>query len=216
MSKEDSNLLACLEKLELEAGSSCKKIKSTIDLPNPFMKRKRSKSLSSVNLFGSSCNCEKKTSLKVKRTVSFKRTAANKKLLREPILKLLDDCARCNSLKNDVGKKDISKYKLFGQCCLYEEQDFRSIVNACEQLSLANANDGVQDYSYPSFKCARTQKSDSSQKCDSSSVNTTCSHQARMNAPTTCDVTIDELASYFETFVHIPKKMSSMAEMMYT
>lgn len=29
------------------------------------------------------------------------------------------------------------------------------------------------------------------------------------------DVTIDELASYFETFVHIPKKMSSMAEMMY-
>lgn len=29
------------------------------------------------------------------------------------------------------------------------------------------------------------------------------------------DVNIDELASYFETFVHIPKKMSSMAEMMY-
>lgn len=29
------------------------------------------------------------------------------------------------------------------------------------------------------------------------------------------DVTIDELASYFETLVHIPKKMSSMAEMMY-
>lgn len=29
------------------------------------------------------------------------------------------------------------------------------------------------------------------------------------------DVTIDELASYFDTFVHIPKKMSTMAEMMY-
>lgn len=42
----------------------------------------------------------------------------------------------------------------------------------------------------------------------------TCSQQARMNS-SNCDVTIDELASYFETFVHIPKKMSSMAEMMY-
>lgn len=45
-----------------------------------------------------------------------------------------------------------------------------------------------------------------------SSNSSSCSQQARMNS---CDVTIDELASYFETFVHIPKKMSSMAEMMY-
>lgn len=41
----------------------------------------------------------------------------------------------------------------------------------------------------------------------------TCSQQA-LYLPN-CDVTIDELASYFETFVHIPKKMSTMAEMMY-
>lgn len=40
-----------------------------------------------------------------------------------------------------------------------------------------------------------------------------CSQQALNEA--NCDVTIDELASYFETFVHIPKKMSVMAEMMY-
>lgn len=32
---------------------------------------------------------------------------------------------------------------------------------------------------------------------------------------TSDDVTIDELASYFDTFVYIPKKMSTMAEMMY-
>lgn len=53
----------------------------------------------------------------------------------------------------------------------------------------------------------------------------TCSQQATAgNEPTTTaaaaaatdsDVSIDELASYFETFVHIPKKMSTMAEMMY-
>ena len=45
-----------------------------------------------------------------------------------------------------------------------------------------------------------------------SSRSGSCSQQA-LNPP--CDVTIDELASYFETLVHIPKKMSSMAEMMY-
>ncbi|XP_013098344.2 uncharacterized protein LOC106081135 [Stomoxys calcitrans] len=46
---------------------------------------------------------------------------------------------------------------------------------------------------------------------------TTCSQQAAGNsavAPSD-DITITELASYFDTFVHIPKKMSSMAEMMY-
>lgn len=37
------------------------------------------------------------------------------------------------------------------------------------------------------------------------------SEQARLE-----DVTVDELAGYFDDFVHIPKKMSSMAEMMYT
>ncbi|XP_002132509.2 uncharacterized protein [Drosophila pseudoobscura] len=51
-----------------------------------------------------------------------------------------------------------------------------------------------------------------------SRMGTTCSQQACYNAttPSNCDdVTISELASYFDTMVHIPKKMSSMAEMMY-
>lgn len=47
---------------------------------------------------------------------------------------------------------------------------------------------------------------------ESSTSGVSCSQQALNEAS---DVTIDELASYFETFVHIPKKMSVMAEMMY-
>lgn len=49
------------------------------------------------------------------------------------------------------------------------------------------------------------------------SQSTSCSQQARMSpsAPLS-DITINELAGYFDTFVHIPKKMSQMAEMMYT
>lgn len=42
-----------------------------------------------------------------------------------------------------------------------------------------------------------------------------CSVQARLNTPICDDTTIDELASYFDLFVHIPRKMSHMAEMMY-
>ncbi|XP_046396776.1 oxidative stress-responsive serine-rich protein 1 isoform X1 [Ischnura elegans] len=46
------------------------------------------------------------------------------------------------------------------------------------------------------------------------SSSTSCSQQARMSPLN--DITINELAGYFDTFVHIPKKMSQMAEMMYT
>lgn len=54
----------------------------------------------------------------------------------------------------------------------------------------------------------------------SSSQSTTCSQQARMVGTSHVgsgndDVTIDELASYFDLFVHIPRKMSHMAENMY-
>lgn len=41
----------------------------------------------------------------------------------------------------------------------------------------------------------------------------TCATQARLDPD---DLSVDELACYFEDFVHIPKKMSTMAEMMYT
>ncbi|XP_067625609.1 uncharacterized protein [Eurosta solidaginis] len=58
----------------------------------------------------------------------------------------------------------------------------------------------------------------------STAASTSCSQQAGNSAVAAAvsssngsgdDVTIDELASYFDTFVHIPKKMSTMAEMMY-
>lgn len=44
-----------------------------------------------------------------------------------------------------------------------------------------------------------------------SSTDLTCSQQARMD-----DTTVDELAGYLDTLVYIPRKMSVMAEMMYT
>lgn len=213
MSNEDANLSNTLQKLDIEPESVKK---SLADSPNPFMRRKRSKSLSSVNIFGSSCSCPKKQ-LRLRNTTSFKRTPPVRKVLREPVLKFIQ-CSKCSDRRNPNETKcertgDVVK-NIFGHSS-EKDQDFKSIVAACEQLSLANANDGVQDYSLPVFREVRSTQRSDSQKAESSSINSSCSHQARMSAAPPCDVTIDELASYFETFVHIPKKMSSMAEMMY-
>lgn len=118
--------------------------------------------------------------------------------------------------------------------------DFKSLVTDCSNMSLSSALDATSDSSQ-SFgmhrtKCVQWSQPNASVNVNSeldssgianvnsnvmntsmssnSSNSSTCSQQARMNS-SNCDVTIDELASYFETFVHIPKKMSSMAEMMY-
>lgn len=213
MSKEDTILSNNLQKLEIKEEGMMKSNPDS-EVSNPFFRRKRSKSLSSVNIFGSKCSCVKKQINRVKNSTTFKHTNGGKKILREPILKLISSCSKC-----DVKKiRKPKKCKLFGQCGS-SDQDFRSIIDACQQLSLANANDGVQDYLLPSFQSIRLLENISNsrqQSTENSNVNSsTCSQQARMSRSPPCDVTIDELASYFETFVHIPKKMSSMAEMMY-
>lgn len=215
MAKEDS-ITTSLQSLELSSESRLRRKVPENEAGNPFMRRKRSKSLSSINIFGPTCNNCKKISSKTKHTTSFKHSI-NKRILREPTLKFVGKCTHTSDSKlvlSNCVKSDSSRKKLFGQYSRMQEQDFRSIVQGCEQLSLANANDGVQDYSLPSFQCARLSSS-STQRTDCANVSTSCSHQARMSVAPPCDVTIDELASYFETFVHIPKKMSSMAEMMY-
>lgn len=43
-----------------------------------------------------------------------------------------------------------------------------------------------------------------------------CSQQALNPCPEEDDTTIEELAAYFDCIVYIPRKMSQMAEMMYT
>lgn len=61
-----------------------------------------------------------------------------------------------------------------------------------------------------------------SQQCTDGSVldhrlaiSVSCDEQSTSKEHTD-DITVDELAGYFENFVYIPKKMSHMAEMMYT
>ncbi|XP_056640656.1 uncharacterized protein LOC130447712 [Diorhabda sublineata] len=198
MLPEDVNLLSSLEKLELDIKANRKSI--DCPKPNPFMKRRRTKSLSSIN-FGSKCTCNNSSPPNVKQTTSFKRT--NKKILRDPVLKFFKCSQKVHNQKRE---------KQFGEM-LNNADDFKSIINGCELLSIDNQVNSTK-YSSPSFLMAQTQNN--VQKTENQNPNLgSCSHQARMNVNPPCDITIDELASYFETFVHIPKKMSSMAEMMY-
>jgi len=199
MEETDSKLSTSLQQLALERH----KLKRPESDSNPF--RQRSKSLSSItNLASNRCECPKKEP-KVKKTTSFKRNP--RKILRDPILKVIKFKGTHRNAK--------ATEKLFGQCSKYAEKDFKSLINACEQLTLDRSNSRSQNFSTDSFQTARTSPiTGNNARLDLNSL-ASCSHQARINANPPCDVTIDELASYFETSVHIPKKMSSMAEMMY-
>lgn len=214
ISQEDTNLLSSLQKLELDKVTRERLICSEFPV-NPFMRRRRSKSLSSIN-FGSSCGDCMKKQQSIKHTTSFKRSS--KKVLREPILKVIKCSHKIYEAKMPpkISQRYKRKDKLFGQGVCGQDRDFRSIIDACEQLNLDAGNLNVSDYSSPSFLIARSKTNSSVVRNENTNSNMgSCSHQARMNTTTPCDVTIDELASYFETFVHIPKKMSTMAEMMY-
>lgn len=138
---------------------------------------------------------------------------------------------------NNVMINELQKWQLDDE----STKDFKSLVNDCSNMSLSASFRSDELHKTHNFRVLQTNidsvtaAGDSLDVGNSSETNTanlstllnsnsslnnnssktsSCSQQARMNS-SNCDVTIDELASYFETFVHIPKKMSSMAEMMY-
>lgn len=185
MDEADLKLSTCLQRLELERPKQ--QHKETHG--NPF--RRRSKSLSSITNPGAPvCHCLSKGN--VKKTTSFKRNT--RKILQDPVLNIVKFKGHHRKAKDND--------KLFGQCSRSREKDFKKLVNACKELTLDGGS--LPKHQSP-VKGLRSLASGAA----------SCSHQARLNVNPPCDVTIDELASYFETSVHIPKKMSSMAEMMY-
>lgn len=97
----------------------------------------------------------------------------------------------------------------------YESSSFHNMrlnSNCCKKVNGENSTGVSKDSCSVSKSVANSQSGTNKQSRGQS-----CSQQARMtsNSNSCDDVTIDELASYFDLFVHIPKKMSHMAEMMY-
>lgn len=156
-------------------------------------------------------------------------------IIREAVLKLRSSDPTClsdnlaSTLLEKACKLSIShKTKTFGHGSV--TKDFKSLNisqntrQAKDDTSItenyqANSFQRARSNTMPSLKRTTTGQTDNTQSSLSNgqqqpSSSNTCSVQARISPPP-CDVTIDELASYFEEFVHIPKKMSHMAEMMY-
>jgi hypothetical protein len=118
---------------------------------------------------------------------------------------------------------------------IISEQDFRSVISPSPKDPSRDRNQSFNATSFRRMRsdCRAEPKAENRVSSESTCVgcvvkklattglthsngNSSCSQQARMTASSSCDdVTIDELASYFDIFVHIPKKMSHMAEMMY-
>lgn len=220
MTKEDSNLTKSLKKLELDSCNSHSKrsnYKTSTKLQNPFLRRRHSKSLSSIN-FGRSCNCGQRLPLRTKCMTSLKHLQTSRRILQEPILKYTHNCKQLHSsLGISLYSVESHKsFKLFEQGASNEDYNFRSVIDACHQLNLTSSKFDVPDRFVSSNNSTRLFQSNNYKSPQlESNVNSGCSHQARIGISSQCDITIDELASYFETFVYIPKKMSSMAEMMY-
>lgn len=98
-----------------------------------------------------------------------------------------------------------------------ESQDFSSLVDDQSEESGEERSSIMlkfQDYRTHGAKRRRDQMIEAERLRNSYSD---CGKEMRQSEGARLDDTsVDELAGYFEDYVHIPKKMSSMAEMMYT
>ncbi|XP_026163874.1 oxidative stress-responsive serine-rich protein 1 [Mastacembelus armatus] len=91
---------------------------------------------------------------------------------------------------------------------VYSFTGLRGVISECERSLPSHDNDGSRTLS--SNSNAATTPSPSPL---SSGSPRSCSEQARAYVD---DVTIEDLSGYMEYYLYIPKKMSHMAEMMYT
>ncbi|XP_066992122.1 uncharacterized protein [Anabrus simplex] len=194
-------------------------------------------SLTGEECTSASCKCNVRRSGTVQRSRWMAAGHVKKHVLHRSKLNFLNPMCSANILKDPVLKltnftsKKITPFR-FGaanspQCPLTETKesslpanearfgqgvaspDFKSLI----QMPLSSRVVSETKYESESFRQLRV-KLAKTRLAGSQS----CSQQARMTVgpSSSCDdVTIDELASYFDLFVHIPKKMSRMAEMMY-
>ncbi|XP_045079053.1 oxidative stress-responsive serine-rich protein 1 isoform X2 [Coregonus clupeaformis] len=105
-------------------------------------------------------------------------------------------CARSKGQCQCPGWQGVEVYSFTG---------LRNVISECER-NLASPEDASQTSPHQ-----RTQTAGSTTSASSSPRS--CSEQARGYVD---DITIEDLSGYMEYYLYIPKKMSHMAEMMYT
>ncbi|XP_029985907.1 oxidative stress-responsive serine-rich protein 1-like [Sphaeramia orbicularis] len=107
---------------------------------------------------------------------------------------------QCRCRARHVGWNDVEVYSFTG---------LRDVISECER-TLASPGDALRTVSTTANP--NTSASPASAPASSGSPRS-CSEQARAYVD---DITIDDLSGYMEYYLYIPKKMSHMAEMMYT
>ena len=117
-----------------------------------------------------------------------------------------------NSANNENNEKSVDKNK-------YSGATFSALRSKPASSNPAVSGDtlDLQDLQ-STLPTASVERSSPQQACPlhrgrSERCTCTCAQQARLHPD---DLTVEELACYLEEFVYIPRKMSSMAEMMYT
>lgn len=229
---EDLNLPASLQRLEITPErSDCSKFKTNNPFSVPHQSENQpecileSLSLKSVCLQGN-CDCDKndnkedpkalrgikKSPLRLKPRV-LRRQKRTDRLLRAPMLKLdSGDRLATNDIsvtsESPVNSKEVAIASPSDNCTSRLQGTPRVLLRApvlrvsptCPQsLPLTTRWEQQDGGQQPSGQQSRPAAM--------------CAVQARNPPPD--DTSIEELASYFDLFVHIPKKMSVMAEMMY-
>lgn len=206
-----------LDRLQIEP-HKLKKIK-TID--NPFSSTAQNKHslMKQKILQPSKCSCLSEKN----KGVGISKNKPNN-IIKEPILKILKKCGSRNIVlqKEQAGGPVLSKNAFSvvqGNGHFIDSLNLCTLVQNCNQLKISSETKDHKEYPVHRTDESKWWISEVAPVRDNKesvhnirSSTGTCSQQALIPP---CDITIDELASYFETLVHIPKKMSTMAEMMY-
>lgn len=140
-------------------------------------------------------------------------------ILRDSVLKLCDDMNNICIKKCSVPKNHNKELN----CLVNKSNNSNISFNSVSDLK-SDLNKKITGKSY-SVKQSKFKDSDKKRYSDQSLLESkeqqpilarlsdvSCSQQARMGAD---DTTIDDLTGYLDDILHIPKKMSHMAEMMY-
>lgn len=209
MEKEEILLGVEMGRLEIEPVKL-----SNRNSENPFINLLQKRKIFKSPILPKESKCTYSTQRKVKHSSIYKKK--HSKILKEPILKILKNCSN-NNIISEAKELQESTSKPISDIVRCDPLNLCTLVHNCNQLTISSrASDQSLitevDNEHKWWNNDGGTSQESREATAQSSRSGTCSQQA-LNPP--CDVTIDELASYFETLVHIPKKMSSMAEMMY-
>jgi len=185
------------------------------------LKKEKCDNLSEVKLFSLQKSC-KKTSKKPFKLKSSKLAASletldrKKAMNKNVLLKSLENLGREKEDCKEAGNQDSNE----GQRIFGSGSGLPSIFESFSNLKLdskdgANsaAGTGTNGRSFQTMQSAGGKRKRAvTPECEIKPRLVTCSEQARLNS----DVTVDELAGYMDETSFFPKKMSYMAEMMYT